>query len=86
MGTGKAGSTGWTPESVNIIRIVDHGTDLSSRTTGRIIREAALGFAEAGGVVLDFGGVQSISHSFADELAAVLIEQRAKIGSGIMSA
>lgn len=58
------------------IHIVEHGTDLSSRSTGRRIREVAELRAETGSVILDFAGVHSVTHSFADELLAVLVAQK----------
>lgn len=56
------------------ISLIKHGTDLSSRATGRALRDEVERLAGRGEVVLDFAGVQSASHSFSDELLAVLVE------------
>lgn len=61
---------------MNNIRIAKHGTDLSSRTTGHHLRDEVIRLAAAGPVVLDFSGVRSVSHSFSDELLAVLVESK----------
>lgn len=53
------------------------GTDLSSRRVAGEFRErllAAIGPSEDDVCVLDLDRVRSVSHSFADELFAVLIE------------
>ncbi len=59
---------------MNTIRIAEYGTDLSSRSTGHTLRDEALRLAATGPVLLDFDGVRSVSHSFADESLAVLVE------------
>jgi anti-anti-sigma regulatory factor len=61
-----------------VYQIADLGTDLSSRTSARKLRNALVDQVEHEGrtVVLDFSGVRSVSHSFADELLAVLIQSR----------
>lgn len=61
---------------MNTVRIAEQGTDLSSRSTGRRLRDQAERLATNGAVVLDFNGVRSVSHSFADELLAVLVATR----------
>lgn len=61
---------------MNTIYIEKYGTDLSSRLTGSKLREEVLSLAGKGAVVLDFKGVHSISHSFADEFLAVLVEDK----------
>lgn len=58
---------------MNTIRIAEQGSDLSSRSTGRQLRAQTEGLAGRDIVVLDFDGVRSVSHSFADELLAVLV-------------
>lgn len=58
------------------IHIAERGTDLSSRSGGREIREEVERLAITGTVTLDFSGVQSITHSFADELIAVLVQRK----------
>lgn len=58
---------------MNTIRIAEQGSDLSSRSTGRRLRVQTERVASRDVVVLDFDGVRSVSHSFADELLAVLV-------------
>lgn len=51
------------------------GSDLSSRQRAAEFREQLLAvIGEADACVLNLSGVRSVSHSFADELFAVLIE------------
>jgi hypothetical protein len=61
---------------MNTIVIAKHGTDLSSRSTGGKLRRQVAALAEHDTVVLDFEGVRSVSHSFADEFLAVLIQEQ----------
>lgn len=57
----------------------EFGTDLSSRQTAAKLRghiEGLVGTASAAGKIgLDLFGLRSVSHSFADELFAVLVEK-----------
>ena len=61
---------------MNTILIAKSGTDLSSRSTGARLRQQVLSLAKEGRVVLDFADVRSVSHSFADEFLAVLVEEQ----------
>ena len=47
------------------------GTDISSRTRARWLREQIVDSGDE--CLIDFGGVRSVSHSFADECFAVLV-------------
>jgi hypothetical protein len=60
---------------MNVIRIKNLGKYLSSRATGRRLREQILALADEDVVCLDFDEVRSVTHSFADEALAVLVEQ-----------
>ena len=51
----------------------DFGTILSSRTAAANLRKKII---ENGGATLDFTAVEVVSHSFADELFAVLIQNQ----------
>ncbi len=52
------------------------GSTPSSRAAGaRLRREVRAVVREQGSIVLDFAGVDSISHSFGDELIAVLVQE-----------
>jgi STAS-like domain of unknown function (DUF4325) len=56
--------------------LVEHGTTLATRPFGKELRNDLL--ERSGGsdvVVLDFSGVLSVSHSFADEFVAALAEE-----------
>ncbi len=62
---------------MRLLRMLDHGAFIGSRFTGKEVRQqiaAALSASEH--VVLDFGGVQSVSDSFLDEMLGMLIEQQ----------
>ena len=61
------------------LRLADSvGTDLSSRHRASELRASVIDAVESRGnrCVVDFLGVRSVSHSFADELFAVLIVER----------
>ncbi len=61
------------------LRIADQlGTDLSSRHRAAELRASLVEIVEAQGrrCEIDFAGVRSVSHSFADELFAVLVVER----------
>ena len=61
---------------MNTLEIAARGTHLSSRSTGRELRGQLIRLVERDGEVqLDFAGVQTVSHSFADELLGVLIQR-----------
>lgn len=61
---------------MNAIRIATRcGTDVSCRTSAAKLREEVVQLAGSGVVTLDFADVRTVSHSFADELLAVLAEQ-----------
>ena len=56
------------------LRMVDHGTLLSTRQLGAIVRAEILEQLNRQATVLvDFGGVGSITHSFADEAFGKLL-------------
>lgn len=64
--------------SISFSILEELGSDLSSRQRAasfreRIVAVVAQGQSPCG---LDFSGVRSVSHSFADELFAVLVEVR----------
>lgn len=59
---------------MNTLQIAQYGTDLSSRSTGNKLRQRIQLLAEQDIVVLDFDGVRTVSHSFADECLAVLVQ------------
>lgn len=61
---------------MNVFQVSAYGSDLASRTTGRKLRSALINQASLGPVELDFSGVRSVSHSFADEFIAFLIEDK----------
>ena len=53
-----------------------YGTDLSSRQRAVELRnQVTAGVVATGRYVLDFGGVRTVSDSFADELIAVLVAE-----------
>lgn len=58
---------------MDVIRVSDYGRDLASRQRARDLRQSV--FA-AGTARLDFEGVRSVSHSFADELLGVIVAER----------
>lgn len=58
--------------------VPEFGTDLSSRQHAALIRKEILQAIEEDSLhplVLDLGSVRSVSHSFADELFAVIADQ-----------
>ena len=59
-------------------RLVEMGEDLSSRDRARRLREELVREAgrDAQRLTFDFEGVRTLSDSFADELLAVLVEER----------
>ena len=59
-------------------RLIEMGKDLSSRDRARQLREAFLREvgANPGVLTFDFDGVRTLSDSFADELIAVLVQDR----------
>ncbi|MCA9028387.1 MAG: STAS-like domain-containing protein [Planctomycetaceae bacterium] len=59
-------------------RLIDLGTDLSSRHRASGLRNTIIAAVEAENrrVRLDFTGVRTVSSSFADELIAVLVMAR----------
>ncbi len=62
---------------MRLLRILDHGAFIGSRFTGKEVRQQISAALSAGDqVVLDFGGVQSVSDSFLDEMLGMLIEQQ----------
>lgn len=61
---------------MNILKIANRGTDLSSRNLGATLRACLLEQVSSGAVTLDFSGVRSVSHSFSDEFIAVLVENK----------
>jgi hypothetical protein len=56
----------------------EFGTDLSSRTRANHLRQRIAAAIDSGcaPVTVDFSGVRTISTSFADEVFAVLIQER----------
>jgi hypothetical protein len=63
---------------VNVIKLADYGTDLSSRTTGMNIRGLVLTRSEAAAVTVDCAQVRTMSASFADELFGILVADNGK--------
>lgn len=56
--------------------LADHGKTLATRPLGEKLREdLILRAAGKQSVVLDFSGIRSTSHSFADEFVARLVEE-----------
>ncbi len=53
------------------------GTDISSRTRARWLREQIVDSGDE--CLVDFGGVRSVSHSFADECFAVLVIEQGEL-------
>lgn len=62
-------------------RLVDMGLDLASRDRARKLREDFLAHAGSSPerLTFDFEGVRTLSDSFADELLAVLVEERGEV-------
>ncbi len=61
------------------IRIADEcGSDLSSRHVASALRKRVVALSADGRVTLNFEGVRTLSDSFADELCAVLVQERGK--------
>ena len=65
--------------SINILTIC--GIDLSSRSRASAVRNEILQAVDILGnrIAVDFDGVRTVSHSFADELFAVLILERGEV-------
>ena len=61
---------------MNIIISSEFGTALSSRTKAANLRRRII---ENHGANLDFDAVEFVSHSFADELFAVLIQEKGDV-------
>jgi STAS-like domain of unknown function (DUF4325) len=58
-------------------RVVAHGTVFSTRDRGeKLLEEVDRALADGEDLVVDFDGVLSISHSFADEFIGALFEAK----------
>lgn len=65
---------------MNTIKLSDYGTDISSRYTGVSVRESILNILSQGAdkIVIDCGGVRTLSESFSDEVFGILVLEQGK--------